>query len=57
MSGQSHMAVLFVLVMLIIGVAAVVRTSDVGSHGGGGEAWVCRSHTDSLSCFLASLSH
>ncbi len=50
------MAMLFVLVMLIIGVAVAMRTSDIGGHGLGGEAWVCTSHTDSLSCFLASLS-
>ncbi len=56
MGGQSHMAMLFVLVMLIIGVAVLVRTSDVGSHGPGGNAWACASHTDSLPCFLASLS-
>ncbi len=57
MSGQSHMAVLFVLVMLIIGVAVALRTSDLGTHGPGADAWVCTSRTDSLSCFLASLSH
>ncbi len=49
------MAVLFVLVMLIIGVAVLVRTGDIGSHGPGSEAWVCASNTDSLRCFLASL--
>ena len=58
--GQSsHTAILFVLVMAIVGIAALMHASDDGGSGErspAGSAWVCNSNFDSLSCFLASLS-
>lgn len=56
MTGQSHAAILLILVALIVGIAAWSRTDDPSLRAASNISWVCSSQLDSLNCFLASLT-
>ena len=56
MTGQSHSAILFLLIMLMIGIAVWSRPGGLARNDASNIAWVCSTRMDSLSCFLASLT-
>jgi hypothetical protein len=58
MKEQPHAAILLLLIILMIGIAIVVRggVNYVPGPPHLANAWVCGSKLDSLNCFLAALA-
>ena len=55
MSGQSHAAVLFLMVMMAIGIAVMARTGERLAHPVRGDAWVCSAGINGPNCLLSAL--